>query len=76
MTIPYPPVAQQSCCNCRYWREDRSLQREDNRRCCCRYAPKPLLSVSFSDEADIEAYWPLVYGDEWCGDWVPQEVAL
>lgn len=69
----YPPLTTQRCGTCRYWRLDRSLQKEEGRASCCRHAPRPLLSVSFSDEADIEAYWPLVYETEWCGEWALRE---
>lgn len=72
----YPLLAEQSCGGCRYWRLDRSLNEEQDRRSCCRHAPRPLLSVSFSDEADIEAYWPLTYAHEWCGEWAPAEGRL
>jgi len=50
------PLEEQCCENCRYLHP----QKGD----CRRNAPQP------SHKEDRDAWWPVVAGDDWCGEWV------
>ena len=62
---PFPPVAEQSCLNCMYLRGG----------FCRRNAPvvfaEPSTHYTYS-----KAFWPVVKGDDWCGEWVSAEEGL
>jgi hypothetical protein len=56
----FPPMAEQSCFNCRYWRR----ASDDNLtvNLCCRHAPMPSPTHLYA------ARCPAV---RWCGEWSP-----
>ena len=71
MTHPYPPLRNQLCCDCRYWC---SYDKTTDQGLCRRHAPKPPLTWLYNQDA-LVTKWPLVFGDEWCGEWATQEAS-
>jgi hypothetical protein len=53
-----PPLSEQFCDQCRYWRDGE----------CRRHAPMPRKAgrVALSD-------WPNVQSNDWCGEWVAHD---
>jgi hypothetical protein len=71
MKPPYPPRKEQRCGNCFYVVVyDKDITLGDEVYECRRKAPAPLTGA----ESDLDAYWPDVASDCWCGEWAPQEV--
>jgi hypothetical protein len=54
----YPPLREQNCGNCRYFRGGQ----------CRRHAPRPEHREHWQ-----RWDWPKTYIDVWCGEWAPQE---
>jgi hypothetical protein len=55
--ITFPPLSEQRCSNCRYFRADLDAR--------CRRNPPQI--------APRGSQWPWVSSDDWCGQWVAQE---
>ena len=72
--MTYPPLDEQQCGNCRYWRRHWNLKEDGF---CRRHAPTAVQVSdkgygSFRDEAHMTV-WPESSIDEWCGEWGPRE---
>jgi hypothetical protein len=54
----FPPLHEQSCFGCRYWRrgKDDSVTID----LCCRYAPRPSTTVEYPAR---------IPHAQWCGEW-------
>ncbi len=63
MSLAYPPLADQSCDNCRFERHG----------LCCRHAPMPITAPDQSGKGYPVSNWPEVEEEEWCGEWAPRE---
>lgn len=59
--LPFPPISEQACQNCRYVRLRKHLGRQ--RLSCCRHAPRDV------GGEQTEAWWPGVQPTDWCGEW-------
>ena len=72
MNSPYPPQAEQQCGNCFYVKSFPVEADDFEMLWCRRNAPVPLAGGIPNHFAS----WPLVCGDQWCGEWAPpQEVS-
>jgi hypothetical protein len=60
-----------SCRGCRFWTGDRN---DDVPGQCRRHAPKPHHAIDGDDDARW-AFWPIVLGDDWCGEHEPVPAA-
>jgi hypothetical protein len=58
------PEAGKSCSSCEYWLRHPSPKRKGEGE-CRRHAPQPVGS-------DVNAKWPRILGDEWCGEYQPR----
>lgn len=64
----YPPLALQSCANCRYsLPRQRPLETNDEWLRCARHSPTLLW------RSPSLGFWPNVLPDDWCGEWGPGE---
>ena len=57
--MKFPPLADQRCGNCRYSRVD-----DVGKGHCHRHAPQ---------SGHCGSEWPIVYSDDWCGEWAAME---
>ena len=62
-SMTFPPLSEQRCSNCRYFRADLDARRDGYSR--CRRNPPQI--------APRGEQWPTVEPDDWCGQWVAQE---
>lgn len=61
------------CHRCRFW--DVIMVESGY---CRRYAPRGVVEVSIDDDGDdetpVQAVWPVTRHDDWCGEFVTDEV--
>jgi hypothetical protein len=56
------------CEKCRFYYDASDGVREQGH--CRRHAPRPAGKKSL--DAEVWAIWPVVFPDEWCGEFMPQ----
>jgi hypothetical protein len=71
--MTYPPLDEQECSGCHYWRRWATGSSGH----CRRHAPAPIIVSdngygNFRDES-ISTNWPEACDDDWCGEWRPKE---
>jgi hypothetical protein len=70
MNSSYHESKGQFCSDCRY---AHPFSNDHEQYSCRRYAPRPLPSNAFGHVDDRVTYWPLVFCEEWCGEWRSRE---
>lgn len=60
--------AERECGNCDFWQLLTKLK-DRNRGSCHRHAPRAAFRAT---EQFTAPTWPVVYSDEWCGDFQPR----
>ena len=65
-----------SCRDCRFFGSIATAETPNEPRGHCnRHAPRPVLATNEAALADgfgLDAFWPIVYCDNWCGEWRPK----
>jgi hypothetical protein len=59
----------QVCQNCVFWVQDPNQEKFG---ACRRSAPRPYVTdVSGGNDPRRDAWWPVTYDTDWCGEWQP-----
>lgn len=70
--LPTAETPQQLCATCRFARDPNDPNDPDGWMDCHRRSPTPIIDPQWNDDGTVSktfAYWPLVDGDDWCGEW-------